>query len=85
MAEVETWFEHVFYAAQELLEQTAARNQEARVGSRQIAERCGRYPDEVLRAIRWLESDGWLKAEYRRQGYGDVAEVYWVKDDRPPE
>jgi hypothetical protein len=85
MAEVEPWFEDVFNAAQQLLSQATATNQEARVDSRQIADRCGRYPDEVLRAIRWLESDGWLKVEYRKQGYGDVAEVYWVKDERPPE
>ena len=85
MAEVEPWFEDVFNAARQLLSQPTAMNLEARVDSRQIADQCGRYPDEVLRAIRWLESDGWLKAEYRKQGYGDVAEVYWARDERPSE
>jgi predicted transcriptional regulator len=81
MAEVETWFGDVFYAAAQLLKQAAERGQTS-VGSRQIAERSGRAEDEVMRAIRWLHNDGWLKADYSTsRGYSDVAEVYWVKPD----
>ena len=83
VAEVETWFEDVFNAAQHLLSQASANGEPARVDNRQIAKECGRYPDEALRAIRWLEGDGWLKADYQKQGYGDVAEVYWVKNESP--